>query len=78
MDVSVQAQILNLLRDIQDRHDISYLFITHDMGVVNYMADRIAVMQHGGIVETGLTDDILGHPQNDYTRQLIECSFARK
>ena len=77
LDVSIQAQILNLLRDIQDRHDISYLFITHDMGVVNYMADRIAVMQHGRIVETGLTDDVLGHPQNDYTRQLIECSFAR-
>jgi oligopeptide transport system ATP-binding protein len=78
LDVSVQAQILNLLRDLQDEHNISYLFISHDIGVVNYMADRIAVMQHGRIVEQGLTDDVLQSPQNEYTKQLIACSFARR
>ena len=78
LDVSVQAQILNLLRDLQDRHDISYLFITHDMGVVNYMADRIAVMRRGRVVESGLTDEVLLHPQDEYTQQLIACSFARR
>ncbi len=78
LDVSVQAQILNLLRDLQDRLDISYLFISHDMGVVNYMADRIAVMRRGRVVESGATDEVLLHPQDEYTRQLLSCSFARR
>jgi peptide/nickel transport system ATP-binding protein len=71
LDVSVQAQILNLLRDLQDATGVSYLFITHNIGVVEYVADEVAVMQNGKILERGLASDILSKPQHQYTRTLL-------
>nr|WP_148280352.1 ABC transporter ATP-binding protein [Rubrivivax gelatinosus] len=71
LDVSVQAQILNLLRELQRELGVSYLFITHNIGVVEYIADRIAVMQAGRIEEQGECADVLAHPQRDYTRTLL-------
>jgi len=71
LDVSVQAQILNLLRELQRELGVSYLFITHNIGVVEYIADRVAVMRAGRIEEQGEIDDVLAHPKQDYTRTLL-------
>ncbi len=73
LDVSVQAQVLNLLNDLKERYRFTYLFITHDLSVVHYMADRIMVMQKGKIVESGTPDDIFHNPQTSYTRTLIDA-----
>ncbi|WP_316229693.1 ABC transporter ATP-binding protein [Bradyrhizobium sp. SZCCHNR1051] len=71
LDVTTQAQILKLIRELQQRRKTAVLFITHDFGVVAEIADRVVVMQHGIVVEQGATADILQRPQHDYTRQLI-------
>jgi peptide/nickel transport system ATP-binding protein len=71
LDVSVQAQILNLLRELQGDLGVSYLFITHNIGVVEYIADQVAVMRAGRIVEQGSCDDVLSRPQDAYTKKLI-------
>jgi peptide/nickel transport system ATP-binding protein len=71
LDVSVQAQILNLLRQLQHQLGVSYLFITHNIGVVEYVADNVAVMRAGRIEEQGPTSQVLGHPQSDYTKTLL-------
>ena len=71
LDVSVQAQILNLLKDLQRELGVSYLFITHNIGVVEYIADRIAVMRAGRIEEQGACDEVLSRPTRDYTRTLL-------
>jgi peptide/nickel transport system ATP-binding protein len=71
LDVSVQAQILNLLRDLQRDLGVSFLFITHNIGVVEYIADRVAVMKVGKIVEQGDCATVLAHPTRDYTRTLL-------
>jgi peptide/nickel transport system ATP-binding protein len=73
LDVSVQAQVLNLLNDLKEKYHYTYLFITHDLSVVHYMADRIMVMQKGKIVESGTPDDLFHNPQTDYTQTLIEA-----
>ncbi|ODS24727.1 ABC transporter ATP-binding protein [Candidatus Endobugula sertula] len=73
LDVSVQAQILNLLKDLQDRLGISYLFITHDISVVSYIADEVAVMYNGKIVEQGSVEDIILKPEHDYTKTLMSA-----
>ena len=73
LDVSVQAQVLNLLNDLKEKYHYTYLFITHDLSVVHYMADRIMVMQKGKIVESGTPDDLFHNPQTDYTRTLIDA-----
>jgi len=73
LDVSVQAQILNLLRALQERHGIAYLFITHNIGVVDYLAHEVAVMAGGRIVEHGPVDEVLRRPQHPYTRELLEA-----
>ena len=73
LDVSVQAQILNLLHDLQRELGVSYLFITHNIGVVEYIADRVAVMRAGRIVEQGDSVSVLEHPQQRYTRDLIDA-----
>jgi ABC-type oligopeptide transport system ATPase subunit len=71
LDVSVQAQIIQLLKTLQHEHGLSYLFITHDLAVVAEIADDIAVMYQGKIIEQGKVDQILFQPQHDYTKKLI-------
>ena len=69
-DVSIRGQILNLLLDIKEERGVAYLMITHDISVARHFADRVAVMQHGVIVETGPAEQVLGSPVHAYTRQL--------
>ena len=71
LDVTTQAQILELIRDIQRRHGMGVLFITHDFGVVAEIADRVVVMQHGRVVEAGTADEVLRRPREPYTRALM-------
>lgn len=71
LDVSVQAQILNLLQDLQDEFGLSYLFISHDLSVVKYMADQVMVMRHGEVVEMADSDEIYRHPRHPYTQALL-------
>jgi len=73
LDVSVQAQILNLLRELQDSLGVSYLFVTHNIGVVAYLADKVAVMNAGEIVEMGDASQILNNPQDAYTKTLLSA-----
>ena len=71
LDVSVQAQVLNLLNELKSEFHFTYIFISHDLSVVKFMADRIAVMQQGAIVEIGEADSLCNHPQTAYTQKLI-------
>ncbi|MEM6805090.1 MAG: ATP-binding cassette domain-containing protein, partial [Bacteroidota bacterium] len=73
LDVSIQAQVLNLLKDLQEEMGLTYIFISHDLSVVKFMSDRILVMKEGKIVEQANAGDIYANPQTDYTRQLIEA-----
>lgn len=73
LDVSVQAQILNLIKDLQAEFGFSALFISHDLGAVRYVADRVAVMRAGEIVETAPAAVFYDHPQHEYSRQLLEA-----
>ncbi|MBW4418006.1 MAG: ABC transporter ATP-binding protein [Myxacorys californica WJT36-NPBG1] len=73
LDVSVQAQVLNLLKELQSEFGLTYIFISHDLSVVKFMSDRIIVMNHGKIEEVGTSDSIYLHPQQPYTRQLISA-----
>ena len=78
LDVSVQSQIINLLRDLQEEFDLSYLFISHDLSVVYAMADRIAVMTQGSIVEMGTAEQVFLRPVHDYTRTLLSAVLGTK
>jgi oligopeptide/dipeptide ABC transporter ATP-binding protein len=74
LDISIRAQILNLLRDLQDQLDFSYIFITHDLGVVRSLCDRVSVMYLGRIVEEGPTEEIFTMPRHPYTAALLTAS----
>jgi oligopeptide transport system ATP-binding protein len=73
LDVSIQAQILNLLKDLQRDFSLTYLFISHDLAVVRTMSDRIAVMNQGKLVEVGEADQIYSHPRDEYTKALFSA-----
>ncbi len=74
LDVSVGAQVINLLRGLQRTHGLTYLFISHSMPLVRYLADRVAVMQHGRLVEVGDALAVCEHPQDPYTQRLIAAT----
>jgi len=74
LDLSVQAQILNLLKDLQDEFGLTYVFISHDLSVVRYIADEVMVMYFGDVVEHGTRDAVFGNPQHEYTRTLFAAT----
>jgi peptide/nickel transport system ATP-binding protein len=74
LDVSVGAQVINLLRDLQQRYGLTYLFISHSMPLVRYLCHRVAVMQHGRIVETGTWSEVCDSPREPYTQQLLAAT----
>ena len=73
LDVSVQAQVLNLMLDLQQRFGLAYLFVSHDLAVVDLVCDELIVLQHGRVVESGPTRRVLGAPQQPYTRRLLDA-----
>ena len=73
LDVSVQAQVLNLIRELQEELGLSYIFISHDLAVIRHISDRMMVMNKGEIVEAGYPDDIYSAPKNEYTQKLIDA-----
>jgi oligopeptide/dipeptide ABC transporter ATP-binding protein len=76
LDLSVQAQVLNLLVDLQQRYGLTYLFVSHDLRVIQHVSDRIAVMYLGEIIETGPTDEVFANPAHPYTQTLLVAAFA--
>ncbi|MDB6071211.1 MAG: dppD [Verrucomicrobiales bacterium] len=73
LDVTIQKQVIQLLADLKTRHQMAVLIITHNFGIIRGLADRVAVMYRGELVETGPTDSVLTAPQHPYTRALIDC-----
>lgn len=73
LDVSVQAQVLNFMKEIQKEFNLSYLFISHDLGIIRHMCDRIGIMYNGRLVEEGTTEDIFNNPQHLYTKRLLSA-----
>jgi dipeptide transport system ATP-binding protein len=74
LDLSVQAQVLNLLADLQEEFDLTYVFISHDLSVVRYIADEVMVMYYGEVVEYGTRDEVFNHPRHDYTKKLFAAT----
>ncbi|MFC0244544.1 dipeptide ABC transporter ATP-binding protein [Falsochrobactrum ovis] len=74
LDLSVQAQVLNLLSDLQEEFDLTYVFISHDLSVVRYIADDVMVMYFGEVVEYGSRDEVFNNPQHDYTKKLFSAT----
>jgi microcin C transport system ATP-binding protein len=77
LDVSVQKQVLTLLTELQQKHNISYLFITHDLRVIRAMAHKVIVMRDGCVVEEGLTETLFENPKEEYTKILLQASLFR-
>ncbi|MDF4820685.1 ATP-binding cassette domain-containing protein, partial [Vibrio parahaemolyticus] len=75
LDRSVQLTVIDLLKDLQKKHNIGYLFISHDLSVVKALSDRVLVMQKGEVMEQGTAEKIFQNPKNDYTKKLIDASF---
>ena len=73
LDVSIQAQIINLLKELQDKYNLTYLFISHDLSVVEHISDTVGVMYLGNLVEYGATPDIFSHPLHPYTKALFSA-----
>ena len=73
LDISIQAQVLNLLNELKEKFGFTYIFISHDLAVVKYMSDQLLVMNHGKIIESGEADSIYSHPKSDYTKKLIDA-----
>jgi peptide/nickel transport system ATP-binding protein len=71
LEVSIQAQVLDLLVDLRDQLKVSYLFISHDLGVVHHISDRVLVMNQGRVVEHGDAEDVLRRPRDPYTQKLV-------
>jgi ABC-type microcin C transport system duplicated ATPase subunit YejF len=76
LDRSVQKQIVDLLRDLQQKNGLAYLFISHDLAVIRALSDHIMVMKNGRVVEEGATDDIFDNPQQAYTQELMKAAFG--
>ena len=77
LDVTIQKQVLDLLRRLQERYNLTYIFITHALRTVRSLADQVAVMRHGRIVESGPAATVFADPQDDYTRRLFRAAFHR-
>lgn len=73
LDVSIQAHIMNILKELQQKKDMTYLFISHDLEVLSWFCDDIHVMKQGEIIEKGTKDDIVNHPKNPFTKELVDC-----
>ena len=73
MDVSVQAQVLNLMQELQRKRQLTYLFISHDLSVVKFISDEVAVMQAGKIIEFGSAQNLYAHPKESYTQGFDRC-----
>ena len=78
LDMTIQAQIIKLLKDLQKRYGITYLFVSHDLRVIKAMADEVAVMQNGKIVEAGPAENLFNNPQHPYTKSLFAAAFELK
>ncbi|HID02514.1 MAG TPA: microcin ABC transporter ATP-binding protein, partial [Desulfobacterales bacterium] len=76
LDMTIQKQILELLKELQDRYEITYLFISHDLRVVRALADHVAIMQNGLIVESGQADILFQSPKHTYTKRLFEAALG--
>jgi len=78
LDVSIQGEIFNLLAELRESMSLSILIITHNLHVVRHLADRMVIMYHGEIVETGMTEDVVRAPQHNYTRELLAANLHAK
>ncbi|HSY27607.1 MAG TPA: microcin ABC transporter ATP-binding protein, partial [Burkholderiaceae bacterium] len=76
LDVSIQYQVLRLLADIQQKYNLGYVFISHDLEVIGAMAHRVVVMQNGTVVETGDVENIFAMPSHEYTRKLLKAAIV--
>ena len=78
LDLSVQAQIINLLRALQAQYNLAYVFISHDLRVIKALANEVAVMKHGSVVEFGPTQHLFEKPRTKYTKRLIDAAFLQQ